>query len=151
LAEQIIEIFEFFSPARIYHPIPIASHTKNVGNRLRISTKQLHVMNKIKKLFTLAVFVSLSGTAYSDNFHKNTAQPETTNIKKNVRNTEGLDLLTNYDRDLWEGPAGWSDKQWKWKKRLRWNKKCDYVGEIEIHSVSKNQQLIQVMCVPGAY
>ncbi len=108
-------------------------------------------MNKIKKLFTLAVFVSLSGTAYSDNFHKNTAQPETTNIKKNVRNTEGLDLLTNYDRDLWEGPAGWSDKQWKWKKRLRWNKECDYVGEIEIHSVSKNQQLIQVMCVPGAY
>jgi len=75
-------------------------------------------MNKIKKLFTLTVFVSLSGTAYSNNFHKNTAQPETTNIKENVRNTEGLDRLTNYDRDLWEGSAGWSDKQWKWKKHL---------------------------------
>ena len=52
---------------------------------------------------------------------------------------------------IWDGPAGWSDKQWKWKKHLRWNKEYDYVGEVEIHSLSKTQQLIQVMCVPGAY
>jgi len=51
----------------------------------------------------------------------------------------------------WDGPASWSDKQWKWKKRLRWNKECDYVGEIEIHPVSKTQQLIQVMCVCPAH
>ncbi len=108
-------------------------------------------MNKIKQLFTLAVFVSLSGTACSNNLHKDTMQPEVTNIKKNVRNTESLDLLINYDKDLWDGPAGWSDKQWKWKKRLRWNKECDYVSEVEIHPISKTQQLIQIMCVPGAY
>ncbi|VAX02318.1 hypothetical protein MNBD_GAMMA19-1175 [hydrothermal vent metagenome] len=105
----------------------------------------------MQRLFILAVFLGLSGTACSDNLHNDTAQPEAIDIKQNIYNTKGLDLLTNYDKDLWDGPAGWSDKQWKWKKRLRWDKECDYIGEVEVHPVSKTRQLIQIMCVPGAY
>ena len=56
-------------------------------------------MNKIKQLFTLAVFVSLFGTACSNSLQKNTVRSEVTNIKKNVHNTENLDLLKNYDRN----------------------------------------------------
>jgi len=63
-------------------------------------------MNKIKPLFTLAVFVSLFGTACSNSLHKNTVRSEVTNIKKNVHNTEDLDLLKNYDKDQ----LGWPSK-----------------------------------------
>jgi len=69
----------------------------------------------------------------------------------NHTKNEGLDLLSNYDRDLWDGPDGWTDEQWRWKRLLRWDKNCDYVASIDIHNVSDTQDLIQVMCVPGSY
>lgn len=74
-------------------------------------------------------------------------KPTPTNHAKN----EGLDLLSNYDRDLWDGPDGWTDEQWRWKRLLRWDKNCDYVASIDIHTISDTQELIQVMCVPGSY
>lgn len=62
-----------------------------------------------------------------------------------------LDLLSDYNRDLWDGPDGWTDEQWHWKKRLQWDKECDYVGEVTLFLLSDRIQLVQVMCVPGAY
>ncbi|WP_086933618.1 DUF1176 domain-containing protein [Agarilytica rhodophyticola] len=75
---------------------------------------------------------------------------------KSPRQTEsndnnGLDLLKNYDRDLWSGPDGWDQQQWSWKRKLRWDKACDYVADIETYPLQNNTQLVQVMCVPGAY
>ena len=68
-----------------------------------------------------------------------------------ISETASLDILTDYDRDLWAGPEGWSDEQWQWKKRLKWDKSCDYVGEVEVHPLSNGSELVQVMCTPGAY
>ncbi|VUD62328.1 hypothetical protein TDB9533_03018 [Thalassocella blandensis] len=62
-----------------------------------------------------------------------------------------LDVLKNYDRDLWPGPDGWTETQWHWKKLLRWDKNCDYVDEVEEHELKNNFQLITVQCVPGSY
>jgi len=108
-------------------------------------------MSQIIRLLFIAAFVVLFVTACSDDIQKESAQPEAKNAKPDSRNIEGLDLLTNYDRDIWDGPDSWSDKQWEWKKRLRWNKACDYVGEVEVYTISKDHELVKVMCVPGAY
>ncbi len=62
-----------------------------------------------------------------------------------------LDLLENYDRELWSGPDGWSSEQWQWKKTLKWGKNCDYVADIETHEIGPKYQLITVQCVPGSY
>lgn len=63
----------------------------------------------------------------------------------------GLDILKDYDKDLWSGPAGWDEKQWHWKKLLKWDRYCDYVGEVEEYAINGQYQLITVQCVPGAY
>lgn len=72
--------------------------------------------------------------------------------RKSVReDISGLDILKDYNRDLWEGPDGWSETQWQWKKRLGWDKECDYVGEVTPYTLSDSIQLIQILCVPGSY
>jgi len=107
-------------------------------------------MSKTKLLFFLCMYIGSFGTACSTDAHKSAAQKaEHGNPDRPA--SEGLDLLTDYDRDIWSGPDSWSEVQWQWKKRLRWDKECDYVGEVEVHPIAKNQQLIQVMCVPGSY
>ncbi len=78
-------------------------------------------------------------------------QPNSTGENPEKSNLTSLDVLTEYDRDIWGGPDAWDDEQWQWKKRLRWGKACDYVGDIELFSLSKKHQLIKVLCVPGAY
>ena len=67
------------------------------------------------------------------------------------RDLTGLDVLTDYDRDLWTGPEGWSDEQWKWKRQLGWDRECDYVGSVDAIDLGNQKQLIVVQCVPGAY
>ncbi len=62
-----------------------------------------------------------------------------------------LDILKDYDRDIWTGPDGWTEEQWRWKRLLRWSKDCDYVGEVTVYSLKEGRQLVQVMCVPGWY
>ena len=65
--------------------------------------------------------------------------------------TRQLDLLKDYDHDIWSGPDGWSDSQWQWKKILRWDRECDYVADVETYDLEQQGQLVTVMCVPGAY
>jgi len=72
-------------------------------------------------------------------------------LSQQADSDKNLDLLTDYDRDIWIGPDGWTQEQWQWKRRLRWNKECDYLGEVSVFQMSSNKQLIQVECVPGAY
>jgi hypothetical protein len=66
-------------------------------------------------------------------------------------NHSDLDLLKNYDRELWSGPDGWSTEQWQWKRTLRWDKNCDYIGEVEVYNIDPKYQLVTVQCVPGSY
>lgn len=77
-----------------------------------------------------------------------TAQPQDA---PKTRDVSGLDLLTDYDRDIWSGPDGWSDEQWAWKRALKWDRECDYVGEVHVDDVSAHIQLVTVQCVPGSY
>lgn len=65
--------------------------------------------------------------------------------------THQLDLLKDYDHDIWSGPDGWSNSQWQWKKILRWDRECDYVADVETYDLEQQGQLVTVMCVPGAY
>lgn len=62
-----------------------------------------------------------------------------------------LDLLTDYDREIWSGPDGWDTVQWQWKKRLQWDKECDYVGSVETYDLQQQGKLVSIMCVSGAY
>lgn len=63
----------------------------------------------------------------------------------------GLDLLLDYDRDAWPGPYSWSSEQWLWKKRLRWSKDCDYIGDVSKYTLKADLDFIVVTCVFGAY
>jgi hypothetical protein len=62
-----------------------------------------------------------------------------------------LDILQDYDRDIWSGPDAWTDEQWKWKKLLKWDRNCDYIGDVKAHDINDRIQLVTVQCVPGAY
>ncbi len=62
-----------------------------------------------------------------------------------------LDVLTDYDRDLWSGPESWDKNQWFWKKTLKWDSQCDYVAEVNSYKLQKSLQLVSIQCVPGAY
>lgn len=62
-----------------------------------------------------------------------------------------LDILRDYDRDIWTGPDGWTDEQWYWKKKLKWDRECDYIGLVETYDIDANYQLITVQCFSGAY
>jgi hypothetical protein len=64
---------------------------------------------------------------------------------------QGLDLLVDYDRQSWPGPFSWNDEQWLWKKRLNWSRDCDYIGDVETHSIRSNKDFVVVTCVLGAY
>lgn len=66
-------------------------------------------------------------------------------------NDTDLDVLTEYDRSLWPGPDQWSPEQWMWKRRLRWDRDCDYFGHVTIDELSDSLSLVRVECVPGAF
>lgn len=93
------------------------------------------------RLLTLVTLIAIGTSCSSEKSIKPDPSPS----------SENLDLLLNYDKELWSGPDGWTKEQWQWKKKLRWDKHCDYVADIEVYKLEKNRQLIQVMCVPGAY
>lgn len=71
--------------------------------------------------------------------------------KQEKRDITGLDLLTDYDRELWSGPDGWSDSQWQWKRWLNWGQECDYVADVKTFMLSKKLEFVSVLCVPGSY
>lgn len=99
------------------------------------------MMKKIKLFFFLSAALSFFVIACTAETQKNTVQS----------NNEGLDLLTDYDREMWSGPDGWSNEQWQWKRQLRWDRECDLLAEVEVHPLSRSHQLVQIMCVPGSY
>lgn len=71
--------------------------------------------------------------------------------KVDVIDKSQLDLLTDYDKDVWSGPDGWSASQWQWKQTLQWDRHCDYVAEVEAVDITKKLQVVTVQCIPGAY
>ena len=77
--------------------------------------------------------------------------PDTANSADSNNTDASLDLLTNYDRNMWPGPDGWSPEQWHWKRILRWDHECDYLADISLFDLTGSNQLVQVQCVPGAY
>jgi|GEM_PF-2979180 len=79
------------------------------------------------------------------------ASPDNTPAATLPIDKTGLDILQSYDRDLWSGPEGWSEAQWRWKQRLKWDRDCDYVADVETYSLVAPFQLVTVLCVPGAY
>ena len=83
--------------------------------------------------------------------NSNTINNTTTNNSTINKSDPTLDLLTDYDRDMWDGPDNWTDNQWQWKKRLKWDKECDYLADISVYSFTSDFQLIQVQCLPGSY
>ena len=72
-------------------------------------------------------------------------------LKANTVDKSKLDLLTDYDREIWAGPDEWSASQWKWKQALQWDRHCDYVAEVEVVDITNTLQVVTVQCVPGAY
>ncbi len=82
---------------------------------------------------------------------QNVAAATETSIGSEQRDLKGLEVLMDYDRDLWTGPDGWNDEQWKWKRRLGWDRECDYVGDVKAVALGNQRQLITVQCIPGAY
>jgi hypothetical protein len=82
------------------------------------------------------------------------SDPEKTNLGESLDNTQSLsqlDILQDYDRDLWGGPDAWNEEQWRWKRLLKWDRNCDYVGDVETYDLNERLQLVKVQCVPGAY
>lgn len=82
------------------------------------------------------------------------ANPEKTNHEESLnRETKHsqLDVLQDYDRDLWGDPDAWNEEQWRWKRLLKWDRNCDYVGDVETYDLNEKLQLVKVQCIPGAY
>ena len=67
------------------------------------------------------------------------------------KDTSDLDILQNYNKDLWAGPAAWTEEQWQWKRTLKWDRQCDYLGDVTTVSTSLGYDIIQIICVTGAY
>lgn len=107
-------------------------------------------MKTKRSLSTLCLLVYVSILAACQNnigaVPDNTPAASTPPIDKT-----GLDILQSYDRDLWSGPEGWSEAQWRWKQKLKWDRNCDYVADVETYSLGAPYQLVTVQCVPGAY
>ena len=95
----------------------------NNVNYVYIIKNSLGKKNKLKNIIERIIFVipilSIGACATYEEIkpdkqavpkHQNTEQSQ------NARGTEGLDLLKNYDKDLWSGPDGWTEEQWAWKK-----------------------------------
>jgi len=130
--------------------------------RRKLSTKSFQfsgtLIGQTRVWFTLffrptamAIFiVCASSCANSANKPtQDTVHTEAMNTSNNV--DEDLDLLSDYDRELWDGPDKWTDKQWYWKRTLKWDRACDYVAEVDTREMTEALWLVQVMCVPGAY
>ena len=113
-------------------------------------------------LFLIAS-LSIACQGDSGQLKNKTQSIETTSISETSSNTGNsetpsgvppvsqLDILQDYDRELWSGPDTWTDEQWKWKKQLKWDRNCDYIGEVDTRDISDRLQLITVQCVPGVY
>lgn len=71
--------------------------------------------------------------------------------QKHKSQSAELDLLTDYDRNIWGGPDAWSEEQWRWKRQLNWHHDCDYLGDVLTHDIAHGQKLVQIICTPGAY
>lgn len=107
-------------------------------------------------IFTIVWFASScqsyhreeSGRAKSDNVDSIQSKANQVVLTEELA---GLDILQDYDRDLWGGPDAWSKEQWRWKKTLKWDHHCDYLGEVETFDLQNKLQLVRILCVPGAY
>ena len=100
---------------------------------------------KLANVLALSTFV-LACAPVANQLDQTESQPKESTIDKSK-----LDLLTDYDREIWAGPDGWSASQWQWKQTLKWDRHCDYVAEVEVVDISKTLQIITVQCIPGAY
>lgn len=105
------------------------------------------IINIIKSanVFILST-LTLACAPVTDQIDQVARQPKVNAIDKSK-----LDLLTDYDREIWSGPDGWSASQWQWKQTLQWDRHCDYIAEVEAVDISKTLQVVTVQCIPGAY
>lgn len=100
---------------------------------------------KLANVFALSTFM-LACAPIANQPDQEESQPKVDFIDKSK-----LDLLTDYDREIWAGPDGWSASQWQWKQTLQWDRHCDYVAEVEAIDITKTLQVVTVQCVPGTY
>jgi hypothetical protein len=97
------------------------------------------------------VFASCQGNSEKQDYEDQQKPASTQKLQKDKNDLSQLDILKDYDRDLWTGPDGWTDEQWRWKKLLKWDRNCDYVADVETHDINEQFQLVTVQCVPGTY